>query len=221
MLRNVLNFVLKIDCPLCHRSTANPLCLDCHRRLECDRCSHPAQYWQNNPKVFAWGNYAHTLKRTISVMKYDRHPELAIPLGQLLAQSWLQTAIHQEIQKPAIVPIPLHAKKQQQRGFNQAELIARAFCKVTGYPLYAQGLQRIRATEALFNLSPTQREQAIAQAFELGKNFRPKAPVLLIDDIYTTGATVRSSIQVLHRHGIRVMGVAVVAKTQHSKQTPT
>jgi ComF family protein len=217
MLRNVLSFILQNACPLCSRSGPTALCATCQRRLEFDRLSNPEQFWSE--KIFVWGVYANTLKRTISAMKYDRHPELARPLGEWLAQSWAQRSVCRTIKKVAIVPIPLHPEKQQQRGYNQAELIARAFCDITGDPLYAQGLQRVRATEALFNLSATERERTLENAFELGKNFRPQLPVLLIDDIYTTGATVRSSIQVLHRHGIRVVGVAVVARTLHSKNT--
>jgi ComF family protein len=218
MLRNVLSFILQNECPLCNRSGPTALCSTCQRRLESDRFPTPEQFW-NDQKIFAWGVYANTLKRTISVMKYERHPELAVPLGEWLAQSWVQRSVCRTIKKVAIVPIPLHPERQQQRGYNQSELIARAFCNITGDPLYPQGLQRVRATEALFNLSATERERTLEEAFEIGKNFRPPLPVLLIDDIYTTGATVRSSIQVLHRHGIRVVGVAVVARTLHSKNT--
>ncbi|MER3432614.1 MAG: ComF family protein [Leptolyngbya sp. ERB_1_1] len=209
MFSNFFSFVLQKSCPLCDRTTAEPFCLDCQRRLERDRFTHPAQSWQDHPKVFAWGNYTDTLKRTISKLKYDRHPELAVPLGEALARSWMEASLSRT--KLAIVPIPLHAEKQQQRGYNQAELISRAFCNITGDLHQPFGLQRIRATEALFNLSPQQREQMLSQVFEIGKICRDRQ-VLLIDDIYTTGATARSAIQVFHRHGIRVLGIAVVAK---------
>ncbi|MBC6474997.1 MAG: hypothetical protein GDA48_21150 [Hormoscilla sp. GM102CHS1] len=54
--------------------------------------------------------------------------------------------------KPVVVPIPLHADKRLARGFNQAELLAESFCQYTGLPLNRQGLERVRATEALFGL---------------------------------------------------------------------
>ncbi|MBW4439780.1 MAG: ComF family protein [Plectolyngbya sp. WJT66-NPBG17] len=209
MFDKLFNFVLKKSCPLCDRATSETFCLDCQRRLDRDRFSHPAQFWQDQPRVFVWGNYTDTLKRTISRLKYDRHPELATPLGEALARSWLEASLTQN--KLAIVPIPMHSEKQQQRGYNQAELISRAFCNITGDLHQPSGLQRIRATEALFNLSPRQREQTLSQVFEIGKICRDRQ-VLLIDDIYTTGATARAAIQVLHRHQIRVLGVAVVAK---------
>ncbi|MBE9013293.1 ComF family protein [Pseudanabaenaceae cyanobacterium LEGE 13415] len=209
MFDRFLNLVLQKSCSLCDRPTSEPLCVDCQRRLECDRLSNPAQFWQDQPKLFVWGNYTDTLKRTISKLKYDRQSELAIPLGESLARSWLEAEFTRT--KLAIVPIPLHIEKQKQRGYNQAELISRAFCNLTGDLHQPLGLQRIRATEALFNLSPKQRELTLSQVFEIGKICRDR-PVLLIDDIHTTGATARSAIQVLHRNGIRVMGIAVVAK---------
>jgi ComF family protein len=215
MLETVLNFFLKQACPLCDRPTGTIFCVDCQRRLSDDRASNPTQFWQSQPRVFAWGSYAGTLKRTISRLKYDRNSDLAKPLGTWLGQAWQQHSICGN-ETPIVVPIPLHAEKQQQRGYNQAELIARAFCQVTGYRLNVQGLQRDRATEALFNQSAIQREQTLTQAFSLKASFRTQQPILLIDDIYTTGATVRAAMQVFHRHGIRVLGVAVVAKTMGS-----
>ncbi|MBD1842088.1 ComF family protein [Cyanobacteria bacterium FACHB-63] len=208
MLDRLLNFVLQKSCPLCDRATSELLCRNCQRCLERDRLTHPAQFWQQQPRLFAWGNYSDALKRTIAKLKYDQHPELAALLGENLARSWLDASLGRD--KLAIVPIPLHLEKQQQRGYNQAELVSRAFCRVTGDLHQPMGLQRIRATEALFNLSPRERERMLNQVFELGK-IQPDRPVLLIDDIYTTGATARAAIQVLHRNRIRVLGIAVVA----------
>jgi ComF family protein len=205
----IFNFVLQNPCPLCDRATSEEFCPDCQRRLDRDRFPNPAQFWQHQPRLFAWGNYTDTLKRTISSLKYDQHPELAVPLGEALARSWIEAALTEN--KLAVVPIPLHIDKQKQRGYNQAELISRAFCNLTGDLHQPLGLQRIRATEALFNLSPRQREKMLAQVFEIGKICRDRQ-VLLIDDIYTTGATARAAIQVLHRNQIRVLGIAVVAK---------
>jgi predicted amidophosphoribosyltransferase len=113
----------------------------------------------------------------------------------------------------------MHPKKQKQRGFNQAALIAEGFCNVTGYKLKINGLERIKETEAQFNLSPTQRQQNLAGAFVLGKDLRrpPNIPVLLVDDIYTTGATVKAAVQTLEKHQIKVLGVAAVATTKKDK----
>lgn len=111
----------------------------------------------------------------------------------------------------------MHADKQRQRGFNQAELLARSFCQVTGLPLLAQGLVRNRTTEAQFHLSRSDREQNLANAFQIGKDLLHRPPgcsVLLLDDIYTTGATARAAAQALHQRQISVYGMVAVAKAE-------
>ncbi|BAS58699.1 hypothetical protein NIES2135_17910 [Leptolyngbya boryana NIES-2135] len=208
MLDGVLSLILQKSCPLCDRSTSTYLCASCRKRLDRDQFSDPTQFWKQ--RIFAWGNYTDTLKRTIAALKYERHPELGRLLGEELGRSWLKARLHPG--KLTVIPIPMHLEKQQQRGYNQAELISRAFCQITGDAHQPKGLQRIRATEALFGLSPQAREQTLTQAFAIGKGATQNRPVLLIDDIYTTGATARAAIQVLHRHQIRVLGIAVVAK---------
>ncbi|KAM3113593.1 ComF family protein [Phormidesmis sp. 146-33] len=218
MLQNLLNFFLQSACALCERSTAGLFCPTCEKQLKACQFEHPTQFWQGSSPFFAWGAYRDGLKRTIAHLKYDNQPQLAYPLGQWLAQSWLETDLSRS--KLTVVPIPLHPDKQQQRGFNQAELIAQSFCEFTGYPL-RHGLERVRSTEAMFGLSADRRAANLAQAFDLGKQFRrdrPAHPVLLIDDIYTTGATIKAATQTLHRYGIRVRGVAVVAKPQLWKE---
>lgn len=115
-----------------------------------------------------------------------------------------------------VVPIPIHPHKRQQRGFNQADLLAQHFSDHAGLPIALHGLARSRETIAQFNLSFQEREQNLVDAFCLGKSFlkqRPTVPVLLLDDIYTTGATARSVTQTLRQHGISVYGIAVVARS--------
>jgi ComF family protein len=211
--QQLLTLFLKTECPLCQRPTHAEFCPNCQRHLQQSQLTQPAQFWHPQPGVFAWGRYEGSVKQAIAALKYHHHPEVARPLGQWLAQAWLTSGVA-KAQRLTIVPIPLHPDKYQQRGYNQAELIAQSFCQFTGYPHRAHGLARIRATEAQFHLSATQRAANLAQAFAVGKDLRNGCPhpVLLVDDIYTTGATVKAAIQTFHRQGISVRGVVVVAK---------
>jgi predicted amidophosphoribosyltransferase len=115
----------------------------------------------------------------------------------------------------------MHPEKQQQRGFNQAELIATAFCRQTGLP-QVKGLNRRRNTAPQFGLSAIDRAANLANAFEIGAFFSGKNPlksrptVLLLDDIYTTGATAQAAAQTLRRHQISVYGILAIAKTDSS-----
>ncbi|MTJ52437.1 ComF family protein, partial [Anabaena sp. UHCC 0253] len=99
--------------------------------------------------------------------------------------------------------------------FNQAALIAEGFCNITGCKLKINGLERIKETEAQFSLSSAQRQENLVDAFVIGKDLRrrPNIPILLVDDIYTTGATVKAAVKTLKAHQIKVLGVAAVATT--------
>ena len=215
--QNFLNLFLQSNCPLCQRPASQEFCEYCHKQLQKCRLTESNRRQDNSPPVIAWGIYGGIIKRAITTMKYDNHPEIARPLGECLGEIWLQNYGNKDAFM--VVPIPMHPEKQKKRGFNQAALIAKSFCQTTGLQLKLSGLQRVKATEALFGLSPTERKETLTQAFEIGKDFRkpPKTPVVLVDDIYTTGATVKSAIQTLSKSGIVVSGVAAVAVTSQDK----
>ncbi len=215
-LQGLLNLFLQSNCSLCQRPTAQEFCTDCARQLQRCQLSHATSLGKEQLPVFAWGVYGGALKRAIAVMKYENQPQIARPLGQWLGQAWLHSEYYQH--RLVVVPIPLHASKQKERGYNQAALIAKSFCEVTGLKLKQEGLARIRTTKAQFGLSVSEREQNLADAFRLGQEFRrrPDAPVLLVDDIYTTGATARSAVQTLRQSGISVYGLVAVSTTMKS-----
>ncbi|MBE9211218.1 ComF family protein [Plectonema cf. radiosum LEGE 06105] len=222
IFENFLNLFLKSNCPLCQRPASQEFCEYCHKQLQKCRLSDSNHPQDSFPKVIAWGGYGGAIKRAIATMKYDNHPEIARPLGEWLGEVWLENYGNEH--SLIVVPIPMHPDKQKQRGFNQAALIAQSFCQTTGLKLKVNGLQRVKATEALFGLSPTERKKTLTQAFELGKDFRypSNVPVVLVDDIYTTGTTVKSAIETLSKSGIVVSGVAVVAvpsKANHTKNS--
>lgn len=213
-----LDFVLEGKCPLCDRSTGRIFCQDCQNRVKQCQLDNCEQFWQAPLPVFAWGVYGGALKRSIATLKYNNHPELARPLGQGLAQAWLSSSVSTRVHQSrslTVVPIPMHSAKQRERGFNQAELIARSFCEQTGLPLQSQGLVRVRTTEAQFGLSPDARAKNLSGAFRVSAGLKRQATgraVLLIDDIYTTGATAKAAVQALHQEQIPVYGLGAVAK---------
>ncbi len=210
-LKGLFNLFLQSNCPLCQRQTGQEFCQYCVRQLDSCHIPNPNLVWNSIP-VFAWGAYGGILKRAIAAMKYENQPQIARPLGQWLGEAWLNSP--KSDRQLVVVPIPLHLSKQKQRGYNQAALIAESFCQTTGLKLKPNGLARVRATEAQFGLSASEREKNLTEAFALGKEFRqcrPDVPVLLIDDIYTTGATAKSAVEALRKCGITVYGLAAVA----------
>lgn len=213
-LKGILNLFLQANCPLCQRPTQKEFCQDCTRQLQRTQRQNPGFLWQGELPVFVWGVYGGTLKRAIAALKYENQPQIAQPLGYWLAQTWLNSKFADS--SAIVVPIPLHTDKLQKRGYNQASLLAQSFCQITGLKLQQHGLERVQDTTAQFQLSATQREKNLTNAFGLGSAFRrhrPTSPILILDDIYTTGATVNWAAQSLRDAGMRVYGVVAIASS--------
>jgi ComF family protein len=213
MFKPLLSVFLKSRCTFCQRSTADILCAYCWQKLSSYQLSKSDRLKIYQAQAtFAWGRYDGQLKRAIALMKYDNKPEIGNELGTFLGQAWLNSKLIRIQSTVTVVPIPLHPEKKQERGFNQAEIIAKGFCQVTRYKVNTQALIRIKQTKAMFDLeSVEQRTKNLQGALKVG-TYLPRHPVLLIDDIHTTGTTVKEAIKVLQQKKIEVVGVAVAAK---------
>ena len=175
----------------------------------------------------AYGVYRGTLRALIHAMKYDGLLPLAERLGALLAQNIValnMMALHDGAPPGVLLvaPVPLHGQKRRQRGFNQSELLARAAIREVrrlrpewSVQLAPVVLHRQRATESQAGLSPHQRRQNLRGAFFVP---RPELvagrDMLLVDDIYTTGATARACSLALRKAGARSVWVATLARAQ-------
>jgi ComF family protein len=215
--QRVRPWLLQSPCLLCDR----PLAMG-HSGLLCPRCQTQLQDCQRDrasqrtDNHLVWGHYHDSLRRLMHQLKYQNQPTIAQIFGPLLAQLCQTHAIP----RLAIVPIPLHPTKQASRGYNQAELISRSFSQFTGMPHYPHLLQRPKATTAQHGLSLIDRQANLEAAFTIAPQgridgLRPTVghrPILLVDDIYTTGATIAATTDCLQRSGYRVWGSIVVAR---------
>jgi ComF family protein len=205
-----LNLFLRSNCPLCDRAATVVFCQYCLRQIQECQLTQPAQYWHGDLPLFAWGKYEGAVKRSIGKLKYDGQRSIAGFYGQCLAEQW-QNFTPPIPTKLIALPVPLHPDKLASRDFNQAELIASRFCQMTGAKLDLS-LHRTRSTLAQFGLSKSARQSNVEGAFALVNSaLKPGDTVLIVDDIYTTGATVREIATVLRSRQINVCGVAVVA----------
>ncbi len=221
---SLLNLFLKPKCPLCDRSTAKIICIDCDRQISA--CKSPI-FRQNREglNLFAWGVYDSSLKQAIATFKFKNHPELAQPLGIKIAEAWNQDAIAQTLIKQSpnikVVPIPMHPEKLKSRGFNQAELLAKYFCQYTELAIAPKILQRVKNTKPQIETkSKQEREDNLNSAFTVGNQFRNKSiSVILFDDIYTTGATIKEAIATLKSVNIQAIAVVVLATPKFEIQS--
>ncbi|HUZ05550.1 MAG TPA: ComF family protein [Acidobacteriaceae bacterium] len=171
-------------------------------------------------KAVAYGVYEGTLRALIHLLKYEHVSAVAKPLGALLAQT-IQ-AMPNLPQELTVVAVPLHPAKERQRGFNQTALLAeeavRALRSGEGmrrFHIEHRVLRRKRVTESQSGLTPHQRRRNLRGAFfvALPEAIQNRA-VLLLDDIYTTGATARECTRTLLAAGAASVHVATLARSQ-------
>jgi ComF family protein len=172
-------------------------------------------------RAVAYAVYENEIREMIHLLKYERMQGFATLLGSKLADAML--TLHADAGSELdVVSVPLFVAKQRGRGYNQSELLAEAALRelrerVPDWKLrYVGGmLKRRRDTRSQFELNPAGRRSNVKGAFEVDTRLvRPAAQILLVDDIYTTGATARECARVLRRAGAAKVWVATLARAQ-------
>jgi ComF family protein len=180
------------------------------------RCSLCRRFEPPYIKAAAYGSYESGLRELIHLLKYDGIRPAANVLGRMLSDAIVPLQPFFAPGQVLIVPVPLHSRKRRQRGFNQAELIARAAVKrqPPGRFEVSPVLDRIRETQSQIGLSRHDRRENLRGAFAVTtpEVIRGRE-ALLVDDVFTTGTTVSECARVLRRAGAAKVYVATVART--------
>jgi ComF family protein len=218
--------------PVCQKcldamqSTAEDVCRLCGERLFLSyaldpsgesRCGLCRRAEPNFARAVAYGSYESGLRELIHLLKYGGVRPAANVLGRMLAEA-ISTLEPQLSGPVVVVPVPLHRSKFRQREFNQAELIARAAMKIRRSQdrlrLCAGALVRKRETASQIGLTRHQRRANLRGAFAVAQPEVVKGnEVLVVDDVFTTGATASECTRVLLRAGATRVWVATVART--------
>ena len=182
------------------------------RCMLCQRADPPFE------RAVAYGSYDHGLRDLIHLLKFQAIRPAAAVLGRMLAELVANLELAMPVGAIAVVPVPLHPRKQAQRGFNQAEVVARAALRQLGRParfeLCSHILVRRRETGSQIGLTRHQRRENLRGAFAVGDPTRIlKRDILLVDDVFTTGTTASECARVLLRAGAARVWVATVART--------
>lgn len=191
-----------------------PVCLKCGRELgfsyqsqtTCENCSKSHLHFV---EARAYGHYNGALKKLIYEFKYKRRREVS----KVLSKKMVKTINRLDWPKfDWLVPTPLHTKRQRERGFNQSELLAKEMSKGLKIPLF-NGLVRVKYTEHQTLLDKSSREKNLEGAFDVIKKQDINGKrLLLVDDVYTTGATAEQCAKSLIKAGCRDVFVITCAR---------
>ena len=147
------------------------------------------------------------MKDIIHSLKYERRRSIAPPLGRLMRECGAE--LLRDVS--AVVPVPLHPRREYQRGFNQADDLARQL----GVPVWPL-LRRVLFTKSQIELPKEERRQNVANAFAIDPDPRSLIPdpciVVLVDDVATTGATLEACAAVLKRSGVKEVRALTAAR---------
>src|SRR5713226_4930660 len=222
-----LDLLFPVHCAGCQRS-GHVLCPSCIAQIHpllspfCQHCGAPlppggkCKNCQYRPLSMsglrAVSAYQEPLRACIHALKYNGNTRLAEPLGQLLAQTYINHGMRAD----AIIPVPLHSERQQQRGYNHAYLLAEVCATRVGIPLRNDIVVRHRSTTAQVGLNHDERRQNVAGAFLCTPTFATRAlegrTILLIDDVSTTGATLEACAAPLFAAGAMAVWGLVLAR---------
>jgi ComF family protein len=214
------NLVMPPACLHCgdRRWKGTPLCLGCLRKVErlgpgtCARCGSPDcrdghDYW---PHPYEGARFLYRMGPELSAVvhgfKYRHMARNARFLAAGLRRredllAWMRS-------HDVLVPVPLHAVRRRERGFNQSDLIARAFSELSGVRVEADLLRRVRSTGTQTKLGKEGRLQNLEAAFDCPDASRLAGRrILLVDDVFTTGSTASACASALRRAGSGGVGV--------------
>jgi ComF family protein len=214
----VLDTLFPPRCLLCGAGSAGaPACAGCLNDLpwlEAFGQSPPA-LWHFGAVASAF-TYEYPVDRLIAAAKFGRQVPVARGLGELLALG--MPALPEP--PDAVVPVPLHWRREAERGFNQAEEIARALCNARQWPLRSDLCRRVRPTPEQSALGAAERRENLRGAFALRQSGSARGcrRVMVVDDVVTTGATAAAVAELFRQAGVPEVTLWTVARTPEPGQ---
>lgn len=190
-----------------------PWCMKCGRKVEegeeyCADCRAREHVYDRGRALYEYDSAAQSIYR----FKYGGRREYAGFYGEQVAECL--GGFLRDVKPDALIPIPLHRRRRAHRGYNQAELLARALGEEVNVPVYPRLLTRVRDTVPQKQLNPAERQNNLKKAFHISGNDVKSKVTVVIDDIYTTGTTMDEAARALREAGAdRVYFIALACGT--------
>jgi ComF family protein len=194
-------------CPSCEKKlpwVEQPYCMKCGKMLTDPRreyCPDCMRYPHSYDRGIAAFCYTGPMRLSVGRMKFanrreylDFYAEAMVSRGAYWIRRW---------QPDAIVPVPMHWKKKNRRGYNQAELLAVKIGRLTGIPVQRKLVRKCRDTRNQKYLSAQERRKNLSGAFAVRRWPEGLECVLLVDDVYTTGSTMDAMADILRKCGVK------------------
>lgn len=196
------------------------VCVGCERvgELLCEHCIEtieepppPPSRGDNLADFVAVGAHTTALRDALHALKYEGERRMGDVLGRLLAEKVLE----KEWKIDIIIPVPLHSQRLAERGYNQANEIAKTLAIEIGSRLASDALDKVRATTSQVELSAVDRQRNVEGAFKVAESYQQHLQdqiILLVDDVCTTGSTLMECAAALRDAGVAKVYVATVTR---------
>ena len=161
-------------------------------------------------RLFAPFEYRGGIRRALMDMKFNGFSAYGYPIGAFVCECLPE--YYEYNSYDIIIPVPLHAERMRERGYNQVSLIAKAISDSLDVELAEDVLFRIKNTKRQMNLSDSERQVNLMYAFYAVEEYVYGKRILLSDDIYTTGATLKNCVSELKAKGAREVSAIVVCE---------
>lgn len=198
-LLSLADFIYRKRCFICSDSKENKrLCSKCFDKIEF--LSLQINRAVLEKRVYCVCEYEGVIRQIIRNIKYHNQKDLAYYEAKILFNYWKK--VNYENKKYIIVPVPLSKERLKKRKYNQVEVVANELSKITGYEVNTKLVERIRNTKPQYDLTRKQRLENLKNAFKINIENYNNEPILLLDDVCTTGATFESIIKEFAKHNI-------------------
>ena len=195
---SLLDLIYKKRCYFCKSSRdCVIMCKKCYESLDFN--DRRARFIYKNVNIFCAGIYEKTMQKLIRGVKYHNQKELAYFQAKFMAEYFKSLKLNKNF---TVVPVPLYKQRKKERGYNHMELVGKEFCKLTGFEMNTELIERIKNTKPQYKLKKFERLENLKNAFKINAAKMDKnLEILIIDDIFTTGSTFESMIDELQKTG--------------------